>query len=406
MNHEVSLLNKILETGDLTTCLESDVGLIFKEHGDIWNYIIGFNEDYGSMPGKDVIKDKFSSFEFLSTPSPLAYYIDDARKKNVGSMVRLALQDAAKKLHDGADPNDILQNISGRAIDIMRNTGQFNDSNIIEYKDRADILRDRINNPDSSSLGIPTGIDIIDENFGGWQAGDFVVVIGWTGANKSFFTRLLAVEAWKNGYSPLVISLEMDKISEQYRIDTLLNKGSVFLNSQLMHGKDVDPDDYEQWAEEVFEGKHAFHLVTSEGIEQADQYFVQAKIQQYKPDLVILDYHTLFEDGKNGGTETERAKNLSKDFKRIALRNSIPVIDVAGVTMQDGHGERPPELNEIAWSKQLSYDADLVMAVHRETDSEFFQVISRKVRRGPDFAFYLRWNLDTGHWEPHFNMME
>jgi replicative DNA helicase len=288
----------------------------------------------------------------------------------------------------------------------MRSTGTFNDTNITEWQDRAALLRERIDNPNSTTLGIPTGIDIIDENFGGWQGGDFVVVIGWTGANKSFFTRLLAVEAWKKGYSPLVISLEMDKIQEQYRIDTLLNEGKVFLNSQLMHGKDVDPDDYDQWAEEEFAGKHPFHLVTSEGIEQADQYFVQAKIQQYKPDLVILDYHTLFEDGKNGGTETERAKNLSKDFKRIALRNSIPIIDVAGVTMSEGHGERPPELQEIAWSKQLSYDADLVLAVHRQQDSEYFQAVSRKVRRGTDFAFYLKWNLDTGSWQPHFDMME
>jgi len=288
----------------------------------------------------------------------------------------------------------------------MRSTGTFNDTNVIEYKDRVDLLRERIDNPNSHTLGLPTGIKIIDDNFGGWQAGDFVVIIGWTGANKSFFTRLLAVEAWKQGYSPLVISLEMDKTQEQYRIDTLLNEGKVFLNSELMHGKNIDPDDYEQWAEEEFAGKHPFHLVTSEGIETADQYFVQAKIQQYKPDLVILDYHTLFEDGKHGGTETERAKNLSKDFKRIALRNSIPIIDVAGVTMADGHGERPPELNEIAWSKQLAFDADLVLAVHRAEGAEYFQAISRKTRRGTDFAFYLKWNLDTGSWQPHFDMME
>jgi len=406
LNHEIALLNKILQTGDLKTCFDNDVGFIFKEYGDVWNYIVEFNEDYGTMPGRDAVKNNFKTFEFLKTDSPLEYYIDDARRKNIGSLVRSTLFDASQKLKDGIDPSDVLQHISAKSIDIMRSTGTFNDTNIVEWQDRASVLRERIENPNSSSLGIPTGIDIIDENFGGWQGGDFIVVIGWTGANKSFFTRLLAVEAWRRGYSPLVISLEMDKIQEQYRIDTLLNEGKVFLNSQLMHGRDVDPDDYEQWAEEEFEGKQAFHLVTSEGIEQADQYFVQAKIQQYKPDLVILDYHTLFEDGKNGGTETERAKNLSKDFKRIALRNSIPIIDVAGVTMSEGHGERPPELQEIAWSKQLSYDADMVLAVHRAAGSEYFQAISRKVRRGQDFAFYLKWNLDTGAWEPHFDIME
>jgi len=196
LNHEIALLNKILQTGDLKTCFDNDVGFIFKEYGDVWNYIVEFNEDYGTMPGRDAVKNNFKTFEFLKTDSPLEYYIDDARRKNIGSLVRSTLFDASQKLKDGIDPSDVLQHISAKSIDIMRSTGTFNDTNIVEWQDRASVLRERIENPNSSSLGIPTGIDIIDENFGGWQGGDFIVVIGWIGANKSFFTRLLAVEAW------------------------------------------------------------------------------------------------------------------------------------------------------------------------------------------------------------------
>jgi hypothetical protein len=182
-------------------------------------------------------------------------------------------------------------------------------------------------------------------------------------------------------------------------MDTILNAGEVFTNTQLNNGKGVSSDRYEGWAKEMFDGKPPFHLVTSDGIETADQHFVQSKIEQYKPDLVILDYHTLFDDANKGGSETERAKNLSKAFKRIAVRNRVPVIDVSGVTMDDGHDERPPELSEIAWSKQLSYDADMVLAVHRSVGSDIFQVVTRKTRRCAPFAFYLRWNLDSGQWK-------
>ena len=103
-------------------------------------------------------------------------------------------------------------------------------------------------------------------------------------------------------------------------------------------------------------------------------------------------------------TETEKAKNLSKAFKRMAVKNGIPIIDVAAVTMSEGHSERPPELEEVAWSKQLAYDADLVLAIHREYNSDVFQVVSRKVRRSTQFGFYLRWNLETGKWNEEWDL--
>jgi pyruvate/oxaloacetate carboxyltransferase len=117
-----------------------------------------------------------------------------------------------------------------------------------------------------------------------------------------------------------------------------------------------------------------------------------------------LDYHGLFDDASGARNETEKAKNLSKAFKRMAVKNGVPIIDVAAVTMNEGHSERPPELEEVAWSKQLAYDADLVLAIQREYNSDLFQVVSRKVRRSTQFGFFLRWNLETGKWEEEWDI--
>jgi hypothetical protein len=72
--------------------------------------------------------------------------------------------------------------------------------------------------------------------------------------------------------------------------------------------------------------------------------------------------------------------------------------------MDGNQGERAPALAEVAWSKQLAYDADLVMAVHRNAESNLFEVVSRKVRRGHPFAFYLQWDLDSGKREELFDV--
>lgn len=403
MNYEVNLINSILSEGDIVKPNEARVDVLIQEHEDVWNFLVDFHANYGTLPTKDIVRESFKEFPLIKTEAPLDYYIDEARKGFTSSGIRRSIMAGVEELQSGGDPNAVLAHVQRGLQDISRHTNRLRDTDITDFDERTDILRNRILHPDDQVFGITSGVTVIDRIFGGWQPGDFVVVIGWTGVGKSALTRLFAANCWRAGGTPLVISLEMDKISEQYRMDTILNDGGYFTNAQITSGKDIDIEMYEAWAKHTYEGKNPIHLVTSDGIEKADQNFVRAKIEQYKPDLVVLDYHTLFEDANGGSGETERAKNLSKDFKRIAMQYRVPIIDVSGVTMESGHEDRPPELAEIAWSKQLVYDSDLVLAIHRPRDSNLFQIVSRKTRRCPGFAFYLDWDLNTGQWKEVFN---
>ena len=398
MNYEVRLLNSIVDTQDYVTAVNSGVENVFLEYRDVWNFIVSHYETHSKVPSKETVKQHHQDFEFISTPEPIAYYIDEAKKESLSYQTR-GIVAKAHGLINESGPKEALSFLMEETSKLYKFSSNLKDTDLAgEWKDRVRDLKARSLNP-KAIAGIPSGIDVIDKVFGGWQSGDFIVLLGWTGVGKSFIARLFAVNAWKAGYRPLIISLEMNKQQEGQRLDTLLNNGEGhFTNTDLIKANPGIVDGYEKWAEATFEGKHAIHLVTSEGLETADQNMVQAKIDQYHPDMVILDYHSLFDDSSGAKNETEKAKNLSKAFKRIAVKNGIPIIDVAAVTMADGHSERPPELEEVAWSKQLAYDADLVLAIHRELSSDLFQVVSRKVRRASHFGFYLRWNLETGKW--------
>jgi replicative DNA helicase len=398
VNYEVRLLNSIVDTQDYVTAVNSGVENVFLEYRDVWNFIVSHYETHSKVPSKETVKQHHQDFEFISTPEPLAYYVDEAKKESLSYQTR-GIVAKAHGLINESGPKEALSFLMEETSKLYKFSSNLKDTDLAgEWKDRVRDLKARSLNP-KAIAGIPSGIDVIDKVFGGWQSGDFIVLLGWTGVGKSFIARLFAVNAWKAGYRPLIISLEMNKQQEGQRLDTLLNNGEGhFTNTDLIKANPGIVDGYEKWAQATFEGKHAIHLVTSEGLETADQNMVQAKIDQYHPDMVILDYHSLFDDSSGAKNETEKAKNLSKAFKRIAVKNGIPIIDVAAVTMADGHSERPPELEEVAWSKQLAYDADLVLAIHRELASDLFQVVSRKVRRASHFGFYLRWNLETGKW--------
>jgi replicative DNA helicase len=399
------LLNAIIDTNEYVEAVNSGVENVFIEYRDVWNFIVSHYDDHGKVPSKDTVKSHFSDFDFLSTSEPLGYYVDEAKRESLSFQTRQIVAKAHSLIGD-AGPKDALAYLMEQTSKLYKFSSSLKDTDLVsEWRDRYLDLKERSENPDKQYLGIPSGIDVIDKTFGGWQEGDFIVLLGWTGVGKSFIARLFAVNAWKAGYRPMIISLEMNKKQEGQRLDTLLNNGEgYFTNTDLIKANPDIVETYESWAENTFEGKHPIYLITSEGLETADQNMVQAKIDQYQPDLVILDYHGLFDDASGARNETEKAKNLSKAFKRIAVKNNVPIIDVAAVTMADGHGDRPPELEEVAWSKQLAYDADLVLAIHREFNSDLFQVVSRKVRRATHFGFYLRWNLETGRWAEEWDV--
>lgn len=399
MNYEVRLLNSLIQSNDYVTAVNEGVESVFMEYRDIWNFVCSHYDEHKKVPSKETVKQHHPEFEFYSTPEPLKYYIDEAKKESLSYQTRVLVSKTNGLLSE-AGPKEALAYLMENTSMLYKFSSNLKDTDLAgEWRDRAKDLRERSERGLNELQGIPSGIGVIDKQFGGWQPGDFIVLLGWTGVGKSFIARLFAVNAWRAGYRPLIISLEMNKQQEGQRLDTLLTNGDgSFTNTDLVRANPAIVDSYEEWAEMTFEGKHPIYLVTSEGLETADQNMVQAKIDQYRPDLVILDYHGLFDDASGAKNETEKAKNLSKAFKRMAVKNGVPIIDVAAVTMNDGHSERPPELEEVAWSKQLAYDADLVLAIHREYNSDLFQVVSRKVRRSTQFGFFLRWNLETGKW--------
>lgn len=405
MNYETELLNAILDTDkdEYPEVLALPIEEWVFDHDAEWKFINDHYNKYGKFPDKKVVKEKFKSFDAIRTTEPFDYYVDKARKESLNQSMRQVTYDAINMLKEGSS-DAALAYVLREAQKLQRDSIRVKDTDIVgEYEERVANFRERIMN-DEDVLGVPSGIATIDQHFGGWQNGDLICLMGWTGMGKSFFAILFAINAWLNGYRPLFISLEMSKRQVEYRVDTILNEGKHFTNSQLVHARDVSPDDYEKWAKEMFEGKDPFMLVTSDGIEQPDVNMVQSKIDQYNPDLVILDYHSLFDDTSGATGETEKVKNLSKAFKRLAVKNSVPIIDIVAVTMQKDHETRAPELSEVAWSKQLAYDSDLVMAIHRPTDTTF-EIQARKVRRGNRFMFYLNWDLDTGVWRENYDAL-
>lgn len=396
MNIEAALITKVIKERDVTRAISDKVSQCFLFYKDVWGFVQEYYFKYKSVPTLEIVKKRFPDFEESDVDASLDFLIDEVSREYLRYKLGELITNSAEMVDE--NPREALEYIFAKASALGHQTDVVKDVDLAsDYWMRVNSLRERaqvVSDSREKVLGVPSGIPQLDLLFGGWQKGDFVVLMGWTGAGKSTLATYLAVNAWRLGYKPLYFSLEMDDVQLGYRVDTILGEGA-FSNTALINARNVDPDTYEAWVKSTFPGRQPFYVVTNEGLDEINQFTVQTKIEQYNPDLVILDYHSLFDDAKKGKTETEKHRNLSKDFKRLAVRYSIPIIDIVAVTMEDGHEQRPPELNEVAWSRQLAYDADLVLSLFRS--GQLVTVEAKKSRRSELFAFKITWDFDSGH---------
>jgi replicative DNA helicase len=93
-------------------------------------------------------------------------------------------------------------------------------------KDRSDVM--------GGSPGIRTGFKAIDYAYPtGMAPGHLIVMIGWPGKGKTWFSSYLACKAWEQGFKPMIVSLEMTPENMRDRIYTMMGS-SILIN--LMTG--------------------------------------------------------------------------------------------------------------------------------------------------------------------------
>jgi len=397
VNTEAELISAVCKNKDISTLLADNADDLFTSHKDIWDGLKSYYYKFRAVPEVGVLQDKFKDFEPVETKAETGYYLDKLKSEFVSSRLKTIMLQAGSSLKEDA-PSRVLGVMQSQLASLSRYTNNVRDIDVTDIesagrhyesvKDRSTVM--------GGSPGILTGFDAIDKAYPtGMAPGHLIVAIGWPGRGKTWFTSYLACKAWEQGFKPMIVSLEMAPENMRDRIYTMLGSG-LFRASDFSKG-DINIDDFKTWGKNKTEGKNSFILVSNEGAAEVTPATIQGKIDQHKPDLVILDYHQLFNDNKRSNSEVERNRNISRDFKLLAVSNNIPVIDITAATADDISDQKePPMMSQVAWSKAIEYDADLAIAIHKHQNTDLIEVVSRKNRHGHDFRFFLDWDINRG----------
>jgi replicative DNA helicase len=397
MNTEAELLSAVCKNKDISTLLADNVDEIFTSHKDIWESLKSYYYKFKAVPEAGILMERFKDFEPVETKAETGYYLDKLKNEYLtGRLKNIIIQSGSALKEDAA--TRVLGDLQAKLSHLSKFTNHVRDVDVTDIelaekhflavKERSSIM--------GGAPGILTGFDAIDKAYPtGMAPGHLIVAIGWPGRGKTWFTSYLACKAWEQGFKPMIVSLEMSPENMRDRIYTMMGSG-LFKASDFSKG-DEDVDTFKSWGQKKFAGKNSFILVSNEGTAEVTPATIQGKIDQHKPDLVILDYHQLFNDNKRSNSEVERNRNISREFKLLAVSNNIPVIDITAATADDiSDQDNPPMMSQVAWSKAIEYDADMAMAIHTYPQTNMIEVVSRKNRHGTDFNFYLDWDINRG----------
>lgn len=398
MNTEATLISAVCKNKDISTLLADNVDDLFTSHKDIWEGLKSYYYKFKAVPEAGILLEKFKDFEIdTNVKAETGYYLDKLKNEYLSNRLKNIILKSGSMLKEDA-ASRVLSEMQAQLATLSKFTSNVRDldvtdaDNAIKHFEATKVRSAEM----GGSPGIKTGFEAIDLAYPtGMAPGHLIVAIGWPGRGKTWFTSYLACKAWEQGFKPMIVSLEMSPENMRDRIYTMLGSG-LFKASELATG-DINVDDFRSWSNKKFENKNGFVLVSNEGMAEVTPSTIQGKIDQHKPDLVILDYHQLFSDNKKSQGATERNMNISREFKMLAMTNNIPVIDITAATMDDvSDQDNPPMLSQVAWSKAIEYDADMAIAIHKYTGTQMVEVVSRKNRHGQEFGMYLDWDINRG----------
>ena len=394
-NTESKVISAVLEDKQVHVLLQANVDGIMRTHGDIWEFIRNYFEKNGIAPPPSLVVEKFRDFTLVDGIGSTKHHLEELQTEYLNDSLKDILREAATDVQLGMGA-DVLEGLITKTSELKKNTSAIRDIDATDIDSAVAYFQKLKEQQESGALGIKTGLPGFDNYLpSGIMPGQLGVFLAYPGIGKSWLSLYFAVQAWKQGRSPMVISLEMSETEVRNRAFTIMGEG-LFSHRKLSNGE-VDLEDLKRWHKGKIEGKPEFKIISNDTGGEITPSVLRGKIDQYKPDFVIVDYLQLMSPNQKSDNETVRMKNLSRELKLMAISEEVPIMAISSATPDDVTKlETVPTLGQTAWSRQIAYDADWVLALGRGSNSDVIECVFRKNRNGFMGEFMVQVDFDKG----------
>ena len=396
-NTEAKVISAVLSDKQVHVLLQANIDNLLRTHNDVWEFIRNYFEHNSAVPPLNLVVDKFRDFQPIEGVGATKHHLEELQTEYLTDSLKDILRSAAGDVQQG-EGNKALDNLITQTSELKKNTSAIRDIDVTDLESAIAYFENLKAQQAAGHVGIKTNLPGFDNYLpSGIMPGQLGVFLAYPGIGKSWMALYFAVQAWKQGKTPLVISLEMSETEVRNRVFTIMGEG-LWSHRKLSNG-DVELDTLKAWHAKHLQGKPEFHIISNDQGGEINPSVLRGKIDQYKPDFVIVDYLQLMAPNQKSENETVRMKNLSRELKLMAIGEEVPIIAISSATPDDANDlTSVPTLGQTSWSRQIAYDADWVIALGRAQNSDVIECAFRKNRNGFMGDFLVQVDFDKGYY--------
>jgi replicative DNA helicase len=395
MNPERAILSKAIQTGQIEKLIRTGVDeehFLNTECRDVWRTCVDHTRRFKVAPSFDAIRKTHPDFGFEVVTDAMDYVVEEFQKQVKRRHVINGLRDIARVIDEQPEQiPEIEQQILelGNGISTL-----FPSSNVARFSEMQDRISAYEKIKDSGIVnGIPMGIPPFDEMTFGIHNHEFVCIVGWQGTGKSTLAQKICFSAYCASYTPLIISLEMEAEALLRRFDVMATNFSYrALKAAELGEKDMAA--WQAWAERASKVKD--DIIILDDVRHCTVEKVYAIAEQYRPDLLVIDYLSLMDVPSSHGAMWEKVTYLTGQLKKIARdKRCPPILGIAQTNI--GSADDGARLENIAYSRSIGQDADIILGLYQDKDGKMkarnqMEVRMLKNRDGPTTETKMFWN--------------
>ncbi len=288
-------------------------------------------------------------------------------KANVRRMISACHEIAAEGYGDYGEAEQYFDQSEKRVFEIGKQRGGMPYEHVKEIVFRAIQRVQDAASRGERIIGLPTGLDKLDEMTAGLKGSELLIIAGRPGMGKTAFALNVAVAAAASrGVTVAVFSLEMRKEELVQRILC----GEARVDGGRMRNGLLSAQDWQRLMGaagpltdlKLFIDDTAALTVTA----------LRGKARRIRSEhglgLVVVDYLQLMRSGVKNDSREQEISEISRSLKALAKELDVPVIALSqlnrGVETRPGKDKRP-QLADLRESGAIEQDADVIMFVYR-----------------------------------------
>ncbi|MDR3173628.1 MAG: replicative DNA helicase [Treponema sp.] len=297
----------------------------------------------------------------------IGYYAQTVQSYSLRrALLRVAGEINAKVFDETLESRIILEEIQQRIFDLSDSRSAIRYQNIGKILPEAIRIIENFAKSNKEYTGIPSGFDELDKLTSGFHPSEFIVIGARPSMGKTAMALTMAAHiAIRNRVPAAFFTLEMSAIALAQRLlsmEARINAAS--LRSGYLKSRDFA--DMVDAAANIYEAP--LYIIDTPNMKLMDFRAQARRIRaQEKVEIIFVDYLGLISSENYNVPRFEQISEISRSLKSLARELDIPIVVLCQLN-REAEKERP-NLSSIRDSGSIEQDADVVMFIHRDRDS-------------------------------------